>query len=188
MMLKLTRRVFLALLCLAAAALAQGQENLAVVRGSVYDPHHRAVPAARVHLTATGTGVQCDVVACVPQMDLRQWNADRYAQDNRRVTANTTLDYGVRYEYMASLVDIEYTNSNLDLSSSAPRSSSAVRTATRRAFSTRRAPTSRAEFFNALNHTNLVTPNRFVNTSSFATIPEASTPGREIQVSARLSF
>ncbi len=46
----------------------------------------------------------------------------------------------------------------------------------------------RAEFFNALNHTNLGTPNRFVNTSSFGSITEAATPGREIQLSARLSF
>ncbi len=46
----------------------------------------------------------------------------------------------------------------------------------------------RAEFFNALNHTNLGTPNRFVNTSSFGSITEVSTPGREIQISARLSF
>jgi hypothetical protein len=46
----------------------------------------------------------------------------------------------------------------------------------------------RAEFFNALNHTNLGTPNRFVNTSSLGSITEVSSPGREIQVSARLSF
>lgn len=46
----------------------------------------------------------------------------------------------------------------------------------------------RAEFFNALNHTNLGIPNRFVNTSSFGAITEAATPGREIQLSARLSF
>jgi len=46
----------------------------------------------------------------------------------------------------------------------------------------------RAEFFNAFNHTNLGTPNRFVNTSNFGSITEVSTPGREIQVSARLSF
>ena len=46
----------------------------------------------------------------------------------------------------------------------------------------------RAEFFNALNHTNLGTPNRFVNTASFGSITEVSTPGREIQMSARLSF
>ena len=46
----------------------------------------------------------------------------------------------------------------------------------------------RAEFFNALNHTNLGTPNRFVNTPQFGTITEATTPGREVQLSARFSF
>jgi len=46
----------------------------------------------------------------------------------------------------------------------------------------------RAEAFNALNHTNLGTPNRFVNTPQFGTITEATTPGREIQLGVRLSF
>jgi len=46
----------------------------------------------------------------------------------------------------------------------------------------------RAEFFNALNKVNLGMPNRFVNTPQFGTITEASTPGRQIQLSARLSF
>jgi hypothetical protein len=46
----------------------------------------------------------------------------------------------------------------------------------------------RSEFFNALNHTNLGTPDRFVNTPQFGTITQATTPGREIQLSARLSF
>ncbi|HKX32180.1 MAG TPA: carboxypeptidase regulatory-like domain-containing protein [Blastocatellia bacterium] len=46
----------------------------------------------------------------------------------------------------------------------------------------------RAELFNALNHTNLGTPNRFVNTPQFGTITEAATPGRQIQFSARISF
>jgi hypothetical protein len=46
----------------------------------------------------------------------------------------------------------------------------------------------RAEFFNALNHTNLGTPDRFVNTPQFGTITEAATPGREIQLSARIAF
>jgi hypothetical protein len=35
---------------------------------------------------------------------------------------------------------------------------------------------------------NLGTPNRFVNTPQFGTITMAMTPGREIQLSARLSF
>ena len=46
----------------------------------------------------------------------------------------------------------------------------------------------RAEAFNALNKTNLGTPNRFVNTPQFGTITMAMTTGREIQLSARVSF
>jgi hypothetical protein len=46
----------------------------------------------------------------------------------------------------------------------------------------------RGEAFNALNRANWGTPNRFVNTPQFGTITEASTPGREFQMSARLSF
>ena len=46
----------------------------------------------------------------------------------------------------------------------------------------------RAEAFNALNKVNLGTPNRFVNTPQFGTITMAMTPGRQIQLSARLSF
>jgi hypothetical protein len=46
----------------------------------------------------------------------------------------------------------------------------------------------RAEAFNALNRTNLGTPNRFVNTPQFGTITEAATPGREVQLGIRLSF
>ena len=43
----------------------------------------------------------------------------------------------------------------------------------------------RAEFFNAVNHVNLGTPNRFVNTPQFATITEATTFGLQIQFSTR---
>jgi hypothetical protein len=46
----------------------------------------------------------------------------------------------------------------------------------------------RGEAFNALNHSNFGTPNRFVNTPQFGTITEAATSGRELQVSARFSF
>ncbi|MGB7547498.1 MAG: carboxypeptidase regulatory-like domain-containing protein [Terracidiphilus sp.] len=59
--------------------------------------------------------------AGVPQMDLRQWYADGFAQDAWRLTSTTTLTYGVRYEFMSPLVDIRYTNSNLDLSSGVPQ-------------------------------------------------------------------
>jgi hypothetical protein len=46
----------------------------------------------------------------------------------------------------------------------------------------------RAEFFNALNHTNLGMPNRFVNTPQFGTIIMAMHPGRQIQFGARVTF
>jgi hypothetical protein len=46
----------------------------------------------------------------------------------------------------------------------------------------------RGEFFNALNHTNLGTPNRFVNEPQFGTITDAATSAREVQLGARLSF
>jgi hypothetical protein len=46
----------------------------------------------------------------------------------------------------------------------------------------------RAEFFNTLNHTNLGTPNRFVNTPQFGTVTMAMHSGREIQVGGRVTF
>jgi hypothetical protein len=46
----------------------------------------------------------------------------------------------------------------------------------------------RGEFFNALNQVNLGTPNRFVNTPQFGTVTDAATPGREVQLSARIGF
>lgn len=55
--------------------------------------------------------------AGIPQMQLRQWYGQGYAQDTFRLTQNTTIDYGVRYEYMSALVDIRYTNSNLTFAS-----------------------------------------------------------------------
>lgn len=51
--------------------------------------------------------------AGIPQMNLRQWYADGYAQDTFRISKTTIVDYGVRYEYMSALVDIKYANSNL---------------------------------------------------------------------------
>ncbi|MCU1325723.1 MAG: hypothetical protein JWN34_1093, partial [Bryobacterales bacterium] len=46
----------------------------------------------------------------------------------------------------------------------------------------------RMEAFNGLNKVNLGTPNRFVNTAQFGTITSSSTPGRQVQLSARFSF
>jgi hypothetical protein len=55
--------------------------------------------------------------AGIPQMQLRQWYADGFVQDSFRVSATTTLEMGVRYEFMDPLVDISYTNSNLTIGS-----------------------------------------------------------------------
>ncbi len=46
----------------------------------------------------------------------------------------------------------------------------------------------RAEAFNALNHSNWGEPNNYVNTPQFGTITMAQGPGREIQLSGRISF
>ena len=59
--------------------------------------------------------------AGIPQMNLHQWYANGYGQDAWRLTSKTTLTYGLRYEFMSPLIDVDYTNSNLDLSSGTPQ-------------------------------------------------------------------
>ena len=49
----------------------------------------------------------------VPTMDLRQWSADAFVQDTWRMTPHTTIDSGMRYEFMAPLVDTSRHWSNL---------------------------------------------------------------------------
>jgi hypothetical protein len=51
--------------------------------------------------------------AGIPQMQLRQWYADAFVHDSFQVTRNTTLQLGLRYEYMSPLKDIRYANTNL---------------------------------------------------------------------------
>jgi hypothetical protein len=58
--------------------------------------------------------------AGIPQMQLRQWYADGFAQDSFRLARNTTIEMGLRYEFMDPLVDISYTNSNLVFTGGAP--------------------------------------------------------------------
>ena len=58
--------------------------------------------------------------AGVPQMNLRQWYADGFAQDTWRITPSTTINYGIRYEYMSPLWDVTYTNSNLVFNNGVP--------------------------------------------------------------------
>ena len=45
--------------------------------------------------------------AGIPEMNLRQWYADGFVQDDWRVTGNTTVNVGVRYEFMSPLTDIQ---------------------------------------------------------------------------------
>jgi Carboxypeptidase regulatory-like domain len=59
--------------------------------------------------------------AGIPQMQLRNWSSDAFAQDSFQIARNTTLQMGLRYEYMSPLKDIRYTNSNLVFSSGAPQ-------------------------------------------------------------------
>src|SRR5256714_15305 len=51
--------------------------------------------------------------AGIPQMQLRQWYADAFVQDSFQLTRNTTIQIGLRYEYMSPLTDIRYANTNL---------------------------------------------------------------------------
>ena len=39
-------------------------------------------------------------------MNLRQWYADAFVQDTWRISPHTTLNLGLRYEYMSPLTDI----------------------------------------------------------------------------------
>jgi len=58
--------------------------------------------------------------AGIPQMNLRQWYGDGFAQDTWRITPSTTINYGLRYEYMSPLWDVTYTNSNLIFNNGVP--------------------------------------------------------------------
>src|SRR6185503_3712883 len=58
------RRIFLASLCLIAGISgASAQSNYAVIRGSVFDPQHHAVPGAHIHANDVATGAQREVVS-----------------------------------------------------------------------------------------------------------------------------
>ena len=58
--------------------------------------------------------------AGIPQMQLRQWYADAFVHDSFQLTRNTTVQIGLRYEYMSPLVDIRYPNTNLDFQNGRP--------------------------------------------------------------------
>ncbi len=51
--------------------------------------------------------------AGVPSMNLRQWYANAFIQDDWQVTDQTTIDLGLRYEYMSALSDLNEPGANL---------------------------------------------------------------------------
>ncbi|MBZ5584113.1 MAG: carboxypeptidase regulatory-like domain-containing protein [Acidobacteriia bacterium] len=53
--------------------------------------------------------------AGIPSMDLRQWSADAFAQDEWHAGAHTTLTFGLRYEYASALADLTRPWGNLEL-------------------------------------------------------------------------
>ena len=58
------RRFVLVPLCLVTAlATAHAQSNYAVVRGSVFDPQHHAIPGAHIHANDVSTGAEREVVS-----------------------------------------------------------------------------------------------------------------------------
>src|SRR2546428_891420 len=58
--------------------------------------------------------------AGIPQMQLRQWYADGFVQDSFRVTRTTTVEMGLRYEFMHPLAALRSTNTNLTLNNGVP--------------------------------------------------------------------
>jgi hypothetical protein len=58
--------------------------------------------------------------AGIPQMNLRNWGYDGFAEDSWQITPNTTINFGVRYEYTSPLYDLQETNSNLIFNNGVP--------------------------------------------------------------------
>ncbi len=58
--------------------------------------------------------------AGVPQMNLRNWGYDGFAEDSWQITPTTTVNFGVRYEYTSPLYDVQETNSNLIFNNGVP--------------------------------------------------------------------
>jgi hypothetical protein len=58
--------------------------------------------------------------AGIPQMNLRNWGWDGYAEDSWPITPTTTINLGVRYEYTSPLYDLNNTNTNLVFTNGTP--------------------------------------------------------------------
>ena len=58
--------------------------------------------------------------AGIPQMNLRNWGYDGFAEDSWQITPTTTINLGIRYEYTSPLYDVRETNSNLIFNNGVP--------------------------------------------------------------------
>ena len=58
--------------------------------------------------------------AGVPQMDLRNWGYDTFAEDSWQMTPTITVNFGARYEYTSPLYDLRETNANLVFNQGVP--------------------------------------------------------------------
>jgi len=131
----------------------------------------------------------------IPQMQLRQWYADAFVQDSFQLTRQPVFDDNSRnadrwFNTAAFATPAAFTFGNAGRNTVYGPGRQTLDLALQREFAMTETVKVqvRAEAFNALNHTNLGTPNRFVNTPQFGTITEAATPGREIQLGLRVSF
>ena len=67
-----------------------------------------------------GLPVAKQAQAGIPQMNLRNWGVDAFAEDSWQVTPTTTLNVGLRYEFESPLWDRDYTNSNMIFDNGVP--------------------------------------------------------------------
>lgn len=67
-----------------------------------------------------GLPIAKQVQAGIPQMNLRNWGTDAFAEDSWQVTPTTTLNIGLRYEFESPLWDRDYTNSNMIFTNGVP--------------------------------------------------------------------
>src|SRR5260370_8375624 len=59
--------------------------------------------------------------AGVPQMNLRHWGYDAFAENSWQISSTTTVNIGLRYEYTSPLYDRRNTNSTLLFQNTAPQ-------------------------------------------------------------------
>src|SRR5215472_13735677 len=74
-----------------------GQGNFASIEGRIVNRSQPLVAGARAEIRAKATGAVRTTLT-----NEVGWYADAFAQDSWRLTPHTTLDIGLRYEYMSA--------------------------------------------------------------------------------------